>query len=58
MAVLLLEFVAVEILSGCFASTHEEEMVTPKTQRICNNEERVYTHGSWHTPDVEGMPKV
>ena len=58
MAILLLELVAVEVFSGCLAPAHEEEMVTPKTHRICENEEGVYTHGSWDTPDVESMSKV
>jgi hypothetical protein len=36
-AILLLELVTIEILSGCLAPAHEEEMVTPKTHGICEN---------------------
>lgn len=58
MTILLLELVTVEIFSGCLAPTHEEEMVTPETHRICKNQERIHTHGSRNTPDVKSMPKV
>jgi hypothetical protein len=36
-AIFLLELVTVQIFSGRLTPAHEEEMVTPKTHRICEN---------------------
>jgi hypothetical protein len=36
-AIFLLKLVTVEIFSGRLTPAHEEEMVTPKTHRICEN---------------------
>lgn len=57
-AVLLLELMAVQVLSCCFTPAHEEEMVSPQTQRICEDYERIHAHGSWDAPNIKSVCKV
>lgn len=58
MAILFLKLVAVEILSCRFTSAHQKQVITPQTYWVCYDQERIYTHGSWYTPNIERMAEV
>lgn len=54
-AISLLKLVRAEILSGCLAPTHEEEMISPQRSGVGCSQGAVYDHRPGNTPVINGL---